>query len=102
MSKPSTIDEYIEAEAPSAQPLLRQLRDTLKEAVPDAEESIKWSQPAFSLKHILFMFTAYKNFVSFAPTPAGPEKSVLPTLARPPASIWQSHHAVMRFRLSLE
>ncbi len=70
MSKPSTIDEYIEAAVPSAQPLLRQLRDTLKEAVPDAEESIKWSQPAFSLKHILFMFTAYKNFVSFAPTPA--------------------------------
>lgn len=70
MSKPNTIDEYIEAAAPSARPLLRELRDTLKEAVPDAEESIKWSQPALSLKQILFMFAAYKNFVSFAPTPA--------------------------------
>jgi uncharacterized protein YdhG (YjbR/CyaY superfamily) len=70
MSKPNTIDEYIEAAPPMARPLLRQLRDTLKEAVPDAEESIKWSQPAFELKRILFMFSAHKNNASFAPTPA--------------------------------
>jgi uncharacterized protein YdhG (YjbR/CyaY superfamily) len=70
MAKPTTIDEYIDAAAPEAQPLLRELRATLKEAVPDAEESIKWSNPAFSLKRILFMFTAYKKYASFAPTPA--------------------------------
>ena len=70
MSKPTTIDEYIEAAAPAAQPLLRQLRNTLKEAVPDAEESIKWSEPAFTLRRILFMFSAHKHYASFAPTPA--------------------------------
>lgn len=70
MAKPTTIDEYIEAAAPSAQPLLRQLRSTLNEAVPDATECIKWSEPAFTVDRILFMFSAHKNFVSFAPTPA--------------------------------
>ena len=70
VSKPTTIDDYIEAASPSARPLLRQLRATLNQAVPDAEESIKWSQPAFTLKRILYMFSAHKNFVSFAPTPA--------------------------------
>ena len=70
MSKPTTIDEYIDAAAPTAQPLLRELHDTLRDAVPDAEESIKWSQPAFVLRQILFMFSAHKSFVSFAPTPA--------------------------------
>jgi uncharacterized protein YdhG (YjbR/CyaY superfamily) len=70
MSKPTTIDEYIDAAAPIAQPLLRELRDTLKEAVPDAEEAIKWSHPAFVLGQILFTFSSHKNFVSLAPTPA--------------------------------
>jgi uncharacterized protein YdhG (YjbR/CyaY superfamily) len=70
MSKPTTIDEYIEAAAPSAQPLLRELRETLKEAVPDAEESIKWSHPALVLNQILVTFSAHKNYVSLAPTPA--------------------------------
>jgi uncharacterized protein YdhG (YjbR/CyaY superfamily) len=70
MSKPTTIDEYIEAAAPPAQPLLRQLRSTLNEAVPDAKECIKWSEPAFTLDRILFMFSARKNYVSFAPTPS--------------------------------
>ncbi|QIK77884.1 DUF1801 domain-containing protein [Sphingomonas piscis] len=68
MPKPTTIDEYIDAAAPDAQPLLRQLRQTLKEAVPDAKECIKWSEPAFTLDRILYMFTARKNYVSFAPT----------------------------------
>jgi uncharacterized protein YdhG (YjbR/CyaY superfamily) len=70
MTKPTTIDEYIDAAAPSAQPLLRELRETLKEAVPDAEEAIKWSHPAFVLGQILFTFSAHKTFVSLAPTPA--------------------------------
>src|SRR5687768_4198956 len=70
MAKPTTIDEYIEAAAPSAQPLLRQLRSTLNQAVPDAKECIKWSEPAFTLDRILFMFSARKNYVSFAPTPS--------------------------------
>jgi uncharacterized protein YdhG (YjbR/CyaY superfamily) len=70
MSKPTTIDDYIDAAAPSARPLLRELRETLREAVPDAEESIKWSHPAFVLKQILFAFSAHKNYVSLAPTPA--------------------------------
>jgi uncharacterized protein YdhG (YjbR/CyaY superfamily) len=70
MSKPTTIDEYIKAAPPSAQPLLRELRDTLKEAVPDAEECIKWSHPAFVLKQILSTLSAHKSYVSLAPTPA--------------------------------
>jgi uncharacterized protein YdhG (YjbR/CyaY superfamily) len=70
MSKPTTIEEYILSAAPEAQPLLEQLVNILRAVAPDAEESIKWSAPAFTLKRVLFMLAAHKNYVSFAPTPA--------------------------------
>ena len=70
MAKPTTIEEYIEAAAPEAQPLLEQLVNILRAAAPDAEEGIKWGAPTFTLKRILFTLSAHKNYVSFAPTPA--------------------------------
>ena len=70
MAKPTTIEEYVKAAAPAAQPLLEELWKALREAVPQAEECIKWSEPAFTLGRILFMFSAIKDYVVFAPTPA--------------------------------
>jgi uncharacterized protein YdhG (YjbR/CyaY superfamily) len=70
MPKPMTIEDYIEAAAPEARPLLDQLLSTLRTVAPDAQEGIKWGAPTFTLKRILFAFSAHKNHVSFAPTPA--------------------------------
>jgi uncharacterized protein YdhG (YjbR/CyaY superfamily) len=69
-SKPKTVAEYIKAAPKDAQTKLKELRDCLREVAPDAEESLKWSSPAFSYDRILFMFAAYKRHIGFYPTPA--------------------------------
>jgi uncharacterized protein YdhG (YjbR/CyaY superfamily) len=70
MSKPTTIEEYIATAAPEVQSLLKQLLETLRAAAPHAVESIKWNEPAFKQNRILFMFSAHKKHVAFAPTPS--------------------------------
>nr|WP_288826977.1 hypothetical protein [uncultured Clostridium sp.] len=42
---PDTIGAYIEAQAKEVQPLLHQVRDTIRTALPDAEERISWRMP---------------------------------------------------------
>lgn len=44
---PKTIDAYISAQPGSVQQLLNQVRDTLRAALPDAEERISWGMPTF-------------------------------------------------------
>lgn len=70
MPKPTTIEDYIAAAAPEAQPQLRELWTVLSEIAPDASQDIKWSQPTFTQGRILFAFKAYKASIAFFPTPA--------------------------------
>lgn len=44
---PETIDEYISEQAEYAQPYLREIRETIRKALPEAEERISWSMPTF-------------------------------------------------------
>jgi len=68
--RPKTIAEYINAAPKEAQKKLREMRRTLRQAAPGAEEGIKWGVPAFSYKRILFTFAAFKHHVSLYPTPS--------------------------------
>lgn len=68
--KPKTIEEYIAAFPGSSQSKLREMLTCLREAAPDAEESLKWGSPALSYSTILFIFAAYKKHLSLYPTPA--------------------------------
>ncbi len=68
--KPTTIIEYINAAPKESKEKLQELYNFLRELVPDAEESLKWGQPAFSHKWILFIFAGFKNYVSLYPTPS--------------------------------
>ncbi len=68
--KPKTIIEYINAAPKEAQKHLREMRACLRKVAPDAEESLKWSMPAFSYKRILFMYAAFKHHIGFYPTPS--------------------------------
>jgi uncharacterized protein YdhG (YjbR/CyaY superfamily) len=43
------IDEYIEAFPPEVQSILKRIRSTIRNAVPDAEEKIGYQMPAFTL-----------------------------------------------------
>ncbi|MDR2865999.1 MAG: hypothetical protein LBV13_01125, partial [Methanomassiliicoccaceae archaeon] len=43
--KISTIDDYIADQPAEVQPLLRKIRETMREAAPDAIEKIAWRMP---------------------------------------------------------
>jgi uncharacterized protein YdeI (YjbR/CyaY-like superfamily) len=60
------IDAYIAKSAPFAQPILHHLRGVVLEAVPDAEEAIKWSRPFFLYRGIILgNISAFKEHCSF-------------------------------------
>jgi uncharacterized protein YdhG (YjbR/CyaY superfamily) len=71
--KPTTIAEYIDAAPEEAQEKLRELQTLLKEVAPNASEAIKWGNPVFEEKRILFAFAAYKDHINFMPTPSALE-----------------------------
>lgn len=65
------IDQYIAAQTSEVQILLQQLRQTIKNAAPQAEEVISYNMPAFKFHGILVYFAAYKNHIGFYATPTG-------------------------------
>ncbi|MBB6003042.1 iron chaperone [Arcicella rosea] len=67
----SNIDEYIADFPEETQVLLRQMRETISNAVPEATEKISYAMPTFYLKGNLVHFAAYKNHIGFYPAPSG-------------------------------
>jgi len=69
-----TIDEYIRTFPEDVQRILENLRQTVRTAAPDAEETINYEMPTFKLngKYLLY-FAAWKKHISFYPIPSGPE-----------------------------
>ena len=59
--KPKTVDEYIMAQPEECQQYLRQIRDALRAALPEAEERISWSMPTFWKKYNIIHFAAHKK-----------------------------------------
>lgn len=70
---PQTIDEYIAGFPPDIQHILERIRETVREAAPDAEEAISYQMPTFKLEGNLVHFAAYKDHIGFYPTPSGIE-----------------------------
>lgn len=68
-----TIDEYINMFPEDVQRILHELRRTIKEAAPEAEETINYQMPTFTLNGNLVHFAAFKNHIGFYPTPSGIE-----------------------------
>ena len=64
-SKDSRIDEYINASADFARPILKHLRKLVHKANPQIEETMKWGFPHFDYKGILCSFAAFKNHCRF-------------------------------------
>ena len=63
----SSIDEYIASFPKEVQGVLQQIKEAIKEAAPEAEETISYNMPAFELNGILVWFGAFKNHVGFYP-----------------------------------
>jgi uncharacterized protein YdeI (YjbR/CyaY-like superfamily) len=60
------IDAYIAAQADFARPILEHLRRVVHEAAPEAEETIKWGMPHFTVGgRILSGMGAFKAHVTF-------------------------------------
>ena len=73
LHKFTTVDEYINFAPAEHQQTLNALRNTLKNAIPEAEEVISYNMPAYKYKHILVYFALSKNHIGFYPTPVGIE-----------------------------
>lgn len=66
-----TIDAYIVGFPADVQQVLQEIRATIRQAAPDAQEAMKYGVPTFTLKGNLVHFGAYKDHIGFYPTPRG-------------------------------
>ena len=69
----TTMDEYISTFPDEVQRILSELRQTIREAAPEAEETINYQIPTFTLNGNLVHFAAFPNHIGFYPTPSGME-----------------------------
>jgi uncharacterized protein YdhG (YjbR/CyaY superfamily) len=60
---PTTVDEYIASFPQDLQPVLEELRQTIKKAAPQAQEKISYGMPAFFQDGSIVYFAAWKTHV---------------------------------------
>ena len=65
--KPQNIDEYIAAQDEKYQPRLREIREILQKALPDADERISWSMPTYWKGRNIIHFAASKKHLGIYP-----------------------------------
>jgi uncharacterized protein YdhG (YjbR/CyaY superfamily) len=79
--RPQSIDEYIAGFSPEVQAILQRIRLAIAKAAPEAQESISYRIPTFTLSGALVYFAAFKKHIGFYPPvrgDAGLEKAVAP------------------------
>ena len=59
------VDAYVAKSAEFAKPILAYIRETVHEACPDVEETLKWSMPAFDYHGMLCTMSAFKAHCRF-------------------------------------
>lgn len=69
----ATIDEYLASFPAMIQERLRQVRETIRAAAPEATERISYGIPNFYQEGNLVYFAGYKNHLGFYPTADGME-----------------------------
>jgi uncharacterized protein YdhG (YjbR/CyaY superfamily) len=67
----SSIDEYIRSFPEHIQKKLEEIRNVIKELVPEAQEKISYQIPAFSLNGNLVWFAGYAKHIGFYPGASG-------------------------------
>ena len=72
-TKFNNIDKYIAGFPKDTQELLEQIRVTIRNAAPEAEEVISYQMAAFRLHKILVYFAGFKNHIGFYPGASGVE-----------------------------
>jgi uncharacterized protein YdhG (YjbR/CyaY superfamily) len=69
--KPNSIQEYLSWFPPEIQAKLQQMREILRQAVPEAEEVISYHMPAFKTSEVLVYYAAAKSHLGYYPTSSG-------------------------------
>lgn len=67
------INEYIAGFPQQIQIILEQIRSTIRQAAPEADETIKYAMPTFVFHGNLVHFAAFANHIGFYPVPSGIE-----------------------------
>ncbi len=62
-----TVDEYFSTLPREKRKLLKELRDTIKEAAPYAEEVVSYNMPAFRYYGMLVYYMAHTEHIGFYP-----------------------------------
>ncbi|HET6558641.1 MAG TPA: DUF1801 domain-containing protein [Prolixibacteraceae bacterium] len=73
-SPAKNIDDYIAQCPAEVQAILQELRETIRKAAPEAQETISYMMPTFTLEGNLVHFAAFKNHIGFYPAPSGIEQ----------------------------
>ena len=68
------VDAYIAGFPQDVQKTLRKVRQTIRKAAPDAQETISYQIPTFTQKGVLIHFAAFTNHIGLYPAPRGVEK----------------------------
>ena len=71
--KPENIDQYIAGFPVEMQKLLQKVRETIRQAAPEAKEVISYGMPAFKQHTVLVYFAGYAKHIGFYPTSSGIE-----------------------------
>ncbi|HTQ79191.1 MAG TPA: DUF1801 domain-containing protein [Thermoanaerobaculia bacterium] len=66
-SAPKTIDQYIAGFPAEIRELLEKVRQTIREAAPEAEETWSYEMPALSQEGTLVHFAAFKKHIGLYP-----------------------------------
>lgn len=66
---PSSVDAYIAEFPPERQEILTKIRQTIREAAPEAEERTSWGMPTYWQGSNLVHFASAKEHVGFYPGP---------------------------------
>lgn len=70
----TTIDQYIKTFPKDVQSILQGIRQTVRQAAPEAVETISYQMPTFKLNgRFLVSFAAWKHHVGMYPIPSGTE-----------------------------
>jgi uncharacterized protein YdhG (YjbR/CyaY superfamily) len=67
MIKPGDFNEYLAAFPDDTKKYLLLLRETVKNAVPEAEEVISYGMPAFKFRGPLLYYAAYRHHIGLYP-----------------------------------
>ncbi len=67
------VDQYISGFPETVQAILEQIRATIKQVAPEAEETIKYGIPTFVLHGNLVHYAGFKKHIGFYPVPTGLE-----------------------------